>query len=136
LEGLTVNGVRVSSTLGWRVAFDPPKPPAQDGRDLSTDPLASLGALAAVSGNIDPIQPDMGGVIVDYVKKYSNIRGSGEKVIIDGDCVSACIGIVPKQNVSITENAVLGFHSATVKISPDAEPVNRPSVRDGVFCFF
>ena len=81
----------------------------------------------------------MGGVIVDYVKKYSNIRGSGEKVIIDGECVSACtlvLGIVPKQNVSITENAVLGLHSATVKISPDAEPVNRPSVRDGVFCFF
>jgi hypothetical protein len=68
------------------VAFDPPKPPAQDRRHLSTDPIASLGALAAVSGNIDPIPHDMGGVIVDY-KKYSNIRGSGEKVTIDGECV-------------------------------------------------
>jgi hypothetical protein len=47
------------------MAFDPPKPPAQDGRHFSTDPIASLGALAAVSGNIDPIQHDMGGVIVD-----------------------------------------------------------------------
>ncbi|MEH2517459.1 hypothetical protein V1279_003032 [Bradyrhizobium sp. AZCC 1610] len=64
------------------------------------------------------IQKDNGGIIVDYVKKYTDIRDSGERIIVDGECWSACtlfLGLVPKENVCLTDRAVLGFHSATTR---------------------
>lgn len=64
------------------------------------------------------IQKDIGGVIVDYIKKYSDIRDSGEKIIVDGECHSACtlfLSIVPKENYCLTDRALLGFHTATVR---------------------
>jgi hypothetical protein len=42
-------------------------------------------------------------------------RDSGELVVIDGPCLSACtlvVGMVPRDNVCATPKAVLGFHSA------------------------
>jgi hypothetical protein len=62
------------------------------------------------------IQEDNGGVIVNYIKKYSGIRDSGETVIVDGGCFSACtlfLGLVPKEKYCLTDRAILGFHSAT-----------------------
>jgi hypothetical protein len=44
------------------------------------------------------IGQDRGGRIGAYVDKYQGLRGSGEMVIIDGFCVSACtivLGSVP-----------------------------------------
>jgi hypothetical protein len=65
------------------------------------------------------IKDDTGGVIVDFVKKYSDIRDRGEKVVVDGECDSACtifLGIVPKENYCVTANAKLGFHTASTRI--------------------
>lgn len=65
------------------------------------------------------IRDDNGGVIVEYVEKYSNLRDSGEKVIVDGDCISACtlmLGLLPKQQVCATKKAAFGFHSASLRI--------------------
>jgi hypothetical protein len=44
------------------------------------------------------------------------MRASGERIIIDGPCLSACTlltGIVPRDHVCITNRAVLGFHAAS-----------------------
>ena len=58
---------------------------------------------------------DEGGSITAYVARYNFIRDSGESVVIDGVCLSACtlvVGIVPPERVCVTRNAFLGFHAA------------------------
>jgi hypothetical protein len=62
------------------------------------------------------ISKDPGGVIVDFVKKYSDMRDAGTKVVISGMCVSACtlfLGVVRPENVCVMPEAYLGFHSAS-----------------------
>ena len=61
------------------------------------------------------IQNDMGGSLGDYLLKYSSIRKSGQLVIIDGDCYSACTIVtssIPRRNICVTPRATLGFHAA------------------------
>jgi hypothetical protein len=81
--------------------------------------LAGLMMIAAVvPSHALIIKDDPGGIIVDFVKKYSDIRDRGERVIVDGECVSACtifLGIVPKSNYCITPVARLGFHTASLR---------------------
>jgi hypothetical protein len=81
--------------------------------------LAGLVMISAVSpSHALVIKKDDGGIIVDFVKKYSNIRDSAEKVVVDGECASACtlfLGMVPRRNYCITPNARLGFHTASLK---------------------
>ena len=63
------------------------------------------------------IRDDMGGALGDYILKFSSIRKSGQLVVIDGDCYSACTlvtGAVPRKNICITPRAALGFHAALV----------------------
>ncbi len=68
-----------------------------------------LGAAMAASGvSAAPaavrIKADPGGQI-----------GSGEKVIIDGPCLSACtmvLGVIPRERICVTPRARLGFHAA------------------------
>jgi hypothetical protein len=50
-----------------------------------------------------------------YVDKYQGLRTSGETVIIDGLCASACtivLGAVPHDRICVTSAANLGFHAA------------------------
>jgi hypothetical protein len=73
--------------------------------------LAGIGASHAVVR----IAEDRGGRIGVYVNKYEGLRSSGEAVIIDGLCVSACtivLGAVPHDNICVTSRATLGFHAA------------------------
>ena len=61
------------------------------------------------------IGQDRGGRIGAYVDKYHGLRGSGEMVIIDGVCLSACtivLGSVPRDKICVTSRAKLGFHAA------------------------
>jgi hypothetical protein len=61
------------------------------------------------------ITSDAGGRIGDYFARYQQIRRSGERVIIDGPCLSACtlvVAILPRDRLCVTRNAVLGFHAA------------------------
>lgn len=58
---------------------------------------------------------DPGGLIAAYQQRFEHARATGEHIIIDGSCLSACtlaIGLVPKEQVCVTPKAVLGFHSA------------------------
>ena len=73
--------------------------------------LASVGASQAVVRIAD----DRGGRIGTYVDKYQGLRSSGEAVIIDGLCASACtivLGAIPHDKICVTSHATLGFHAA------------------------
>jgi hypothetical protein len=59
---------------------------------------------------------DPGGEVSAYLHKYHQIRDSGQRVVIDGPCLSACTlltGIIPRDRVCITHRAMLGFHAAS-----------------------
>ena len=80
-------------------------------------PLATVITLAGVgaSNAVVRIAQDRGGRISTYVEKFQGLRGSGEMVIIDGFCASACtiiLGSVPHDRICVTSRARLGFHSA------------------------
>jgi hypothetical protein len=73
--------------------------------------LAGMGASHAVVR----IAEDRGGRIGTYVDKYQGLRSSGETVIIDGLCASACtiiLGAVSHDKICVTSHASLGFHAA------------------------
>jgi hypothetical protein len=73
--------------------------------------LAGIGASHAVVR----ISDDRGGRIGTYVDRYQGLRSSGETVIIDGLCASACtivLGAVPHDRICVTTHANLGFHAA------------------------
>jgi hypothetical protein len=58
---------------------------------------------------------DPGGRIGAYVDRYQGMHSSGEMVIIDGYCASACtivLGTVPHDKICVTSRARLGFHAA------------------------
>ncbi len=79
-----------------------------------------LGAVLTVLGVTSAsatmrIASDRGGMIGNYVTRYMQVRATGEQVVIDGTCLSACtmvVGIVPRDRLCVTPNAVLGFHAA------------------------
>jgi hypothetical protein len=61
------------------------------------------------------IANDRGGMIGTYVLKYQRLASSGESVIIDGLCASACtivLGELPPNRICVTSRATLGFHAA------------------------
>jgi len=73
--------------------------------------LAGVGSSHAVVRIVD----DRGGQIGNYVDKYQGLRSSGQQVIIDGLCASACtivLGSVPDDKICVTSQAALGFHAA------------------------
>jgi hypothetical protein len=80
---------------------------------------AALLAQALFSGTASAgdyrITADYGGVVDEYKAKYAIVRDSGERVVIDGPCDSACtlvLGIVPLNRICVTPRARLGFHMA------------------------
>ena len=71
------------------------------------------------------ISDDVGGRIGHYVETYSQVRQTGERVVIDGACLSACtlvLGIVPRDRICVTRRATLGFHAAWMP-GPEGKPV-------------
>jgi hypothetical protein len=73
--------------------------------------LVGMGASRAVVRIAD----DRGGRIGTYVDRYQDLRQSGETVIIDGLCASACtivLGAIPHDRICVTSHATLGFHAA------------------------
>jgi hypothetical protein len=77
--------------------------------------LASVLMTCAASADVR-ITNDPGGEVSSYVQKFQQMRESGERIVIDGPCLSACTlltGIVPRDHVCVTSRAVLGFHAAS-----------------------
>ena len=77
--------------------------------------IASVLMTCAASADVRIVN-DPGGEVSAYVSKFHEMRASGEHVVIDGPCLSACTlltGIVPRDHVCVTNRAVLGFHAAS-----------------------
>ena len=61
------------------------------------------------------ISEDRGGQIGHYLQAFAALRSSGENVVIDGNCYSACtmvLGLIPRERICATPRARLGFHAA------------------------
>jgi hypothetical protein len=78
------------------------------GAALAASTVFSASAAVRVAG-------DVGGQIGPYLETLVALRSSGEKVIIDGPCLSACtmiLGVIPRERICVTSRARLGFHAA------------------------
>jgi hypothetical protein len=56
-----------------------------------------------------------GGQVGPFLDLFERVRASGERVVIDGPCLSACtlvLSMVPNDRICVTRRAVLGFHAA------------------------
>jgi len=79
--------------------------------------LATLISLIAVgpAAAAVRIHASNGGQIGPYMALFALMRDSGERIIIDGPCLSACtlvLSVVPHERICVTRRAVLGFHAA------------------------
>ena len=76
-----------------------------------------LCALAAPPARAEVrILASPGGQVGPFLDLFEGVRESGERVVIDGPCLSACTlftGIVPRDRVCVTRRAALGFHAAS-----------------------
>jgi hypothetical protein len=84
---------------------------------FATGLLAAVLLLAVVNASYAAIRiaDDRGGRIGTYLDRYQGLRSSGQTVIIDGLCASACtivLGAVPRDRICVTSRANLGFHAA------------------------
>jgi hypothetical protein len=70
---------------------------------------------------LSPAQAEMriraspGGQVGPFLDLFERVRDSGERVVIDGPCLSACtlvLSLVPNERICVTRRAVLGFHAA------------------------
>src|SRR5271166_2395733 len=112
----------------------------RSGLDWGWDMKFATGLLAAVlvSARVGAshaevrIADDRGGRIGTYVDKYQGLRTSGETVIIDGLCASACtmvLGAVPHDRICVTSHAILGFHAAWNSGANGREVTNRDATQ-------
>lgn len=93
--------------------------------------IAAIVVQAACVGSASAavrIADDRGGRIGTYLDKYESLRDSGETVVIDGTCASACtivLGALPAERICVTPRASLGFHAAWDP-GPSGRPVINP----------
>ena len=90
---------------------------------------AAVLALSATSASATMrIAEDRGGQIGHYLQAFTTLRSSGERVVVDGSCLSACtlvLGIVPRERICATQRARFGFHAAWMP-DRDGRPVTSP----------
>jgi len=61
------------------------------------------------------IRASPGGQVGPFLDLFERVRDSGERVVIDGPCLSACtlvLSMVPNNRICVTPRAILGFHAA------------------------
>src|SRR6516225_10020600 len=78
--------------------------------------VISIVALSAAPSRAEVrIIASPGGQVGPFLDLFEEVRASGERVVIDGPCLSACtlvLSIVPNERICVTRRAVLGFHAA------------------------
>ena len=75
---------------------------------------ASWAAISATRAEVR-ILASPGGQVGPFLDLFDRVRESGERVVIDGPCLSACtlvLSTVPNERICVTRRAVLGFHAA------------------------
>lgn len=94
------------------------------GRDETGESLRALrtlAILAVLALCATPLRASVrilaspGGEVGPFLHLFEAVRDSGERVIIDGPCLSACtlvLSIVPSNRICVTRRAILGFHAA------------------------
>ena len=85
----------------------------------------TAGAVVRITG-------DAGGNIGAYYARFTALRDSGDNIVIDGTCSSACtmvLGIVPPDRICVTARAKLGFHAAWRPGFLGFEIINEPATR-------
>jgi hypothetical protein len=77
---------------------------------------AALCGLAVAPAHAEVrILASPGGRVGPFLDLFEGVRASGERVVIDGPCLSACtlvLSVVPDERICVTRRAVLGFHAA------------------------
>jgi hypothetical protein len=92
--------------------------------------LLTIAWLTPASA-IERISNDSGGRIGTYLTKFSALRRTGQPVMIDGTCASACtlvVGMIPRNHICVTPRAVLAFHAAWDPTLYGAQ-LNKPGTR-------
>ena len=75
---------------------------------------AGLFAAAPVQAELR-ILASPGGEVGPFLELFERVNASGERVVIDGPCLSACtlvLSTVPNDRICVTRRAILGFHAA------------------------
>jgi hypothetical protein len=75
--------------------------------------VLDLSATVNIHANPVIIRESPGGKIGAFDHEFHEIAASGQMVVIDGDCISACtmaLGIIPRGRLCATPRARLGFH--------------------------
>lgn len=89
---------------------------------VRTAVVKTIFLAAVLSATISPqagaevrILASPGGAVAPFLELFERVRASGERVVIDGPCLSACtlvLSMVPDERICVTRRAVLGFHAA------------------------
>ena len=91
-----------------------------------------IAATPTAAAAVVRITDDRGGNIGAYWSRYMALRDSGERVVIDGACTSACtlvLGIIPRDRICVTQNALFGFHAAWRPGFLGFKVINEPATR-------
>ena len=76
--------------------------------------LALCATLSSARAEVR-ILSSPGGQVGPFIDLFERVRQTGERVVIDGPCLSACTLVlmtVPTERICVTRRAVLGFHAA------------------------
>ena len=79
--------------------------------------VAALGLCSGIASARAEVRilSSPGGQVGPFMELFDKVRESGERVVIDGPCLSACTLVlmtVPSERICVTRRAVLGFHAA------------------------
>ena len=83
--------------------------------------IKAIVVAAALFAAIAPVRAEIrilespGGQVGPFLDLFDRVRQSGERVVIDGPCLSACTLVlmtIPEERICVTRRAVLGFHAA------------------------
>ena len=83
--------------------------------------LLAILLVTALSALVSPAVAEIrilespGGQVGPFLDLFEEVRQSGERVVIDGPCLSACtlvLSMIPSERICVTRRAILGFHAA------------------------
>ena len=80
-----------------------------------------------------------GGKAGPYLDFFSQVRRSGERVVIDGPCLSACtlvLSTIPRHRVCVTRRAILGFHAPQIVDEKSGRSVRTRDATRAVTAFY
>jgi hypothetical protein len=88
---------------------------------MRTAVIKGIVAIATLVAAMFPARAEIrilaspGGAVGPFLEMFERVRQSGERVVIDGPCLSACTLVlmtIPEDRICVTRRAVLGFHAA------------------------